>query len=134
MKIITELKVRPYECDTYNHVNNAVYLNYLETARMDFLEKIGFKYDELFNAGYFLFVTHVDIHYKVSARMHELLTIETWPVKMGVVSGAMHQIIRKPDGQVSAEADVTWGCVNKQAHPSKIPPEFMVEGLRPESN
>ncbi|MGI5058865.1 acyl-CoA thioesterase [Treponema pectinovorum] len=132
MKVITNLKVRPYECDSYNHVNNAVYLNYLETARMDFLEKIGFKYDELFNAGYYLFVTHVDIHYKVSAKMHEELEIQTKPVKMGAVSGTMHQIIKKPDGQISAEADVTWACVNKEAKPSKIPQEFMVEGLIPE--
>ncbi|MGI5070820.1 acyl-CoA thioesterase [Treponema pectinovorum] len=131
MKVITNLKVRPYECDSYNHVNNAVYLNYLETARMDFLEKIGFKYDELFNAGYYLFVTHVDIHYKVSAKMHEELEIQTKPVKMGAVSGTMHQIIKKPDGQISAEADVTWACVNKEAKPSKIPQEFMVEGLIP---
>ncbi|WP_147613570.1 acyl-CoA thioesterase [Treponema pectinovorum] len=132
MKVITNLKVRPYECDSYNHVNNAVYLNYLETARMDFLEKIGFKYDELFNAGYYLFVTHVDIHYKVSAKMHEELEIQTKPVKMGAVSGTMHQIIKKPDGQISAEADITWACVNKEAKPSKIPQEFMVEGLIPE--
>ena len=120
MKITTVLKVRPYECDSYNHVNNAVYLNYLETARMDFLEKIGFNYDGIFNAGYYLFVTHVDI--------------ETWPIKMGAVSGTMHQIIKKPDGQISAEADVTWACVNHEAHPSRIPPEFMVDGLKPESN
>ncbi len=133
MKVKTMLKVRPYECDSYNHVNNAVYLNYLETARMDFLEKIGFDYDGIFNAGYYLFVTHVDIHYKVSAKMHEELTIETWPVKMGAVSGTMHQVITKPDGQISAEADVTWACVNREAHPSKIPAEFMVDGLKPDS-
>lgn len=131
MEIITKLKVRPYECDSYNHVNNAVYLNYLETARMDFLEKIGFKYDDLFNAGYYLFVTHVDIQYKVSAKMHEDLEIHTSPIKMGAVSGTMHQIIKKPDGQISTVADVTWACVNKEAKPSKIPQEFMVDGLIP---
>ncbi len=134
MKVTTNLKVRPYECDSYNHVNNAVYLNYLETARMDYLEKCGFKYDEFFQAGYFLFVTHVDIHYKVSAKMHEELKIESWPVKIGAVSGTMHQIITKPDGQISAEADVTWGCVSTSGRPSKIPAEFMVDGLKPETN
>ena len=56
------------------------------------------------------------------------------PIKMGAVSGTMHQIIKKPDGQISAEADVTWACVNHEAHPSRIPPEFMVDGLKPESN
>lgn len=134
MKIITELKVRPYECDSYNHVNNAVYLNYLETARMDYLEKIGFRYDDFVKAGFYLYVTHVDIHYKYSALMHENLKIETWPVKLGAVSGVMHQIIRKPDGSVSAEADVTWGSVSKSGRPSRIPDEFKVPGLIPEEN
>ena len=31
-----EVEVRSYELDSYNHVNNAVYLNYLEYARMEF--------------------------------------------------------------------------------------------------
>ena len=50
----TELKVRSYECDSYSHVNNAVYLNYLETARMDFLNQIGFPYNDVVAAHYYL--------------------------------------------------------------------------------
>ena len=44
MKHTTEITVRSYECDSYNHVNNAVYLNYLEHARMDFLHAANFDY------------------------------------------------------------------------------------------
>ncbi len=133
MKTTTILKVRPYECDSYNHVNNAVYLNYLETARMDFLLKCGFRYQEFVEEGYALVITHVDIHYKFSALMNEDVSIETWPVKMGALSGTMHQIMYKPDGSVSAEADVTWGCVSLKTHrPVKIPAEYLVEGFNPE--
>ena len=62
MTYTTPLKVRTYECDGYNHVNNAVYLNYLETGRMDYLMQIGFKYKEMVELGYFLYVTHIDIY------------------------------------------------------------------------
>ena len=34
----TELQVRSYELDFYGHVNNAIYLNYLEYARGNYLE------------------------------------------------------------------------------------------------
>ena len=62
----TELIVRPYECDSYNHVNNAVYQNYLEYARMDFLHAAGFNYKKIVAEGYYL----VDYNppYKIKAR------------------------------------------------------------------
>ncbi len=131
MKHITKLVVRPYECDSYNHVNNAVYLNYLEYARMDYLNAIGFDYNGIVAAGYYLYVTHVDIHYKVSAFLGDALSIESEPVQMKAVSGTIKQTIKKEDGTISAEAMVTWACVTHEGRPSKVPPEFMVEGLKP---
>ena len=131
MTFYTELKVRSYECDSYSHVNNAVYLNYLETARMDFLNQAGFRYEDAVKAGYFLYVTHIDIHYKASAFLNDELTIETAPVKLGAVSGTIHQIVKKKDGTVCAEADVTWASVKNGSTPSRLPAEFIVDGLRP---
>ena len=87
MKHITKLTVRPYECDSYNHVNNAVYLNYLEHARMDFLHAAGFDYKGIVAAGYYLYVTHVDIHYKASAFLDDELEIESYPTKLKHVMG-----------------------------------------------
>lgn len=135
MKVTTEIEVRSYELDSYNHVNNAVYQNYLEHARMDFLHKIGFRYNDCFEAGYLLFVTHVDIRYKAPALLGDTVYVETWPTMRKTVHGAFHQIIRKSDGTVCVEADVEWCSVKKESgHPVKIPDEFMVEGLNPESN
>lgn len=130
MTYTTPLKVRTYECDGYNHVNNAVYLNYLETARMDYLMQIGFKYKEMVEQGYFLYVTHIDIYYKSSAYFGDDLTIETTPVKLGAISGVFHQVIKNQEGVICVEADVHWASV-KDNRPAKIPAEFMVDGLRP---
>jgi len=35
------LSVRGYELDSYNHVNNAVYLNYYEQARWQLMKETG---------------------------------------------------------------------------------------------
>ncbi len=35
------LKVRGYELDSFNHVNNAVYLNYMEQARWEIFRETG---------------------------------------------------------------------------------------------
>jgi YbgC/YbaW family acyl-CoA thioester hydrolase len=134
MKHIAKLTVRSYELDSYNHVNNAVYLQYLEYARMEYLRAIGFDYDALFEAGYYLYVTHVDIHYRSSARLFDELTVEVMPLKIGKVSGTFSQTIRNQRGETCAEADVSWGCVDKSGKPSKIPDGFLVPGLDPATN
>lgn len=132
MKHIAKLTVRSYELDSYNHVNNAVYLQYLEYARMEYLKAIGFDYPELYDAGFFLYVTHIDIHYRQSARLFDELSIEVEPIKLGKLSGTFHQKITNQDGALCAEADVSWGCVDMTGKPSRIPEKFMVSGLSPE--
>jgi acyl-CoA thioester hydrolase len=132
MKHVAKLTVRSYELDSYNHVNNAVYLQYLEFARMEYLRAIGFDYPGLYVAGYFLFVTHIDIRYKVPARLFDELSIEVEPIKLGKVSGTFRQRIVNQKGDLCAEADVSWGCVDTTGRPTKIPDEFYVTGLEPE--
>lgn len=133
MIIKTELVVRSYELDSYNHVNNAIYQNYLEHGRMDFLNKIGFKYSDFFNAGYLTIITHADISYKSPAFLNEVLTIETESIKLGRVQGQFRQTIKKQDGTICIEALMDWACITKQGRPTRIPEEFMVEGLKPET-
>ena len=132
MKTYTKLIVRPYELDSYNHVNNAVYQNYLEHARMDMLRQLGFKYNDFYNAGYFIYVTHVDIFYKASAVLNDELTIECEMTKVGFISGTIHQKILNQNGTLIVEADVDWACVKASNHrPCKIPSEFMIPELAP---
>lgn len=126
------IPVRTYELDSYNHVNNAVYLNYLEYARMEFLRLAGFDYVSLATEGYMLYVSHVDIHYRHSARLGDVLSIEVSPIKLGKLSGTFLQVIRNQDNIVCVEAKVTWGCVDKTGKPSKIPEKYLVPGLIPE--
>jgi acyl-CoA thioester hydrolase len=131
--MITEctLQVRTYECDSYGHVNNAAYLNYLEYARYEFLKAIHFDYPAFVKAGYGIFVARVEIEYKKPAYPDEVLTIHTWPIKKGAVSGTLAQKILH-NGQSIAEASVTWACVDPQGLPSKLPAQWNLPGLVPE--
>jgi acyl-CoA thioester hydrolase len=124
------LTVRTYECDAYGHVNNAVYLNYLELARYEFLKDAGFDYPAMIEAGYGIYVARVEIDYKKSAHTGEELLIRSWPVKKGAVSGIIAQEIRRGEDLI-AEARVTWAFVDSRGMPVKIPPAWDVPGLRP---
>lgn len=132
MKHIAKHVVRSYECDSYSHVNNAVYLNFLEYGRMEYLHAVGFDFKGVTAAGFYLYVTHIDIHYKASAVLDDELDISVESVKLGKISGTFEQVISKKDGTLCAEAMVSWACVNTDGRISKLPEEFMVSGLIPE--
>lgn len=132
MKHIAKHTVRSYECDSYGHVNNAVYLNLLEYGRIEYLHAVGFDYHGIIAAGYYLYVTHIDIYYKASCFLDDEIQIEVEPIKLGAVSGTFRQKIIKKDGTTACEAQVSWACVNKEGRPCKLPAEYMVPGLKPE--
>jgi acyl-CoA thioester hydrolase len=125
--------VRTYECDSYGHVNNANYLNYLEYGRYEFLRAIGFDYPKAIAAGYGVYVARVEIDYKKAAVPDDVLVIRSWPVKTGAVSGTIAQEIKRGDDLIAA-AKVTWAFVDGRGTPVKIPKEWDLPGLRPETN
>ena len=125
-----KLTVRTYECDSYGHVNNANYLHYLEYARYELLRDAGFDYPAVIKAGYGVFIARVAIDYKKPALLDDLLTIKSWPTKKGAVSGVITQEIWREE-ELLAKADVTWAFVDSKGMPTKIPPEYEVEGLKP---
>jgi len=124
------LKVRTYECDSYGHVNNANYLNYLEFARYELLKDVGFDYPSMIKAGYGVFVARIEIDYKIPAIADDELLIKSWPIKKGAVSGAIAQQIWRGD-DLLIEAKVTWAFVDSKGMPTKIPPQWDMPGLKP---
>ncbi len=70
------LTVRGYELDSYNHLNNAVYLNHFEQARWEFFHKHKLL-EKLKADNLILVVTEVNIRYAREAKMFEELIINT---------------------------------------------------------
>ena len=128
------LRVRTYECDSYGHVNNANYLNYLEYGRYELLKDLGFDYTKAVKAGFGIFIARIEIDYKKPAVTDDNLIIKTWPLKKGAASGILAQKICRND-EILAEAKVTWAFVDaKTGIPVRIPKEWDVPGLGPETN
>jgi len=124
------LTVRTYECDSYNHVNNANYLNYLEFARYEHLKDVGFDYPAMLKAGYGIYIARIEIDYKKPAVVDDDLLIKSRPIKRGAVSGVIAQEIWRGD-DLLIEAKVTWAFVDSKGTPARIPPEWDRPGLRP---
>jgi len=115
-------KVRAYECDFYGHVNNSIYLNYLEFARMEVLETLDLSLRKLKEQGVALVIQRIDISYKFPAVLDDILQIRT-NVKShtNTVCTFRQEIFRAADEKLLAAADVTWVCTNLQGRPIRIP-------------
>jgi acyl-CoA thioester hydrolase len=114
------LTVRSYELDTYGHVNNANYLNYLEYARLEFLNDTGFPYEEFRRSGAGLYVARIDIRYLRPAFLNDMLTIRTTSLSWGRVKGAVRQLILR-GGEEIADARVDFATVNAEGRPAPMP-------------
>jgi acyl-CoA thioester hydrolase len=127
---VAELKTRSYECDSYGHINNATYLNYLEYARIQLLEDLPVPYHELRRRGVGFVVTRICIDYRLQVGIGEILRIETRSIQKQKVRMVFQQNIYRDD-QLVAEAQVTWACINEQGKPIRIPPELDIPELEP---
>jgi len=103
----TEMMVRDYECDLQGIVNNAVYQNYLEHARHEFLHEVGLDFAQLCADGIDAVVTRIEMDYKLPLRPRDLFIVKLGMRKQGRVRFVFDQaIFRKADGKLVLEAQV----------------------------
>jgi acyl-CoA thioester hydrolase len=124
----TELKVRFHELDPNGHVNHSVYLGYLETARIELLESLGFTPMSLAERGVHLVIVEVGIRFRRPAIAGDVLTIETGIRELKRASSGWHQHITF-DGELIAEADVRSTAVDRDGRPTR-PPADLLAALR----
>lgn len=69
------LQVRDYECDMQGIVNNAVYQNYLEWARHEYLRSRGLDFADLTRRGIIVVVVRVEMDYIRSLRSGDSFSV-----------------------------------------------------------
>lgn len=119
-----ELKVRDYECDMDHVVNNAVYLNYLEHARHEFLLGVGIKFGELSRQGISLVVTRIEADFRASLTSGDTFYVRTSLNRKGRIRLQFNQgIHRSSDNKLMLSAVVTGTALNERGRP-EIPLEL----------
>jgi acyl-CoA thioester hydrolase len=116
------MAVRDYECDLQAVVNNAVYQNYLEHARHEYLKSCGVDFARLAAEGVNLVVVRVEIDYKTPLRSGDAFLVEVVPERISPVRIGFRQTIRRvPDRTEVVRALVIGTALNARGRP-KIPP------------
>ena len=120
----TELRVRTYECDAYGHVNNAVYLNYLELARDQFIADRGLDYSALLSSGHGIWVSEAKLTYLSPALPGETLRIVTIQHESGGAWATLKQTIEGPSKRPVLEALMKLVWVGPNGRPTRIPSDW----------
>lgn len=109
-----EMQVRDYECDIQGIVNNAVYQNYLEHCRHQFLLSAGLSFARLHDEGYDAVVIRAELDYKVPLRPGDRFLVRLKIVRKGRLRLIFkQQILRKADDQLVADAKITTVLTHK---------------------
>jgi len=119
------VEARSYELDPYGHLNNAVFINWLEHGRLCFLRDRGESYlsiPERFGAH--VVVVRQEVDYRAQIRCFDKLVVTSRIERFGNASFRFAQKIAFEDGRVAADAKVTMVCVGPDDQPMAMPEEL----------
>ena len=120
----TEVKVRFYELDPYDHVNHTNYLAYFEAARVEYLDELGYGLDVMKEQGWQIVVVELTARFHAAAGLNDVLTIQTRVGEVGRVRSRWHQEMSR-DGTPIASLDVTAAFTDLEGRPRRVPEEFV---------
>ena len=103
-----DFQVRDYECDLQGIVNNAVYQNYLEHTRNEFLRERGPDLKALHDTGIDAVVARIEIDYKFPLRPNDRFICRLNLSRDGDLKLIFNQeIVLADDQKLCARAKVT---------------------------
>jgi acyl-CoA thioester hydrolase len=102
-------RVRHYELDSFGHVNNSVYVNYMQEAAIEASADAGFGPAWYREQGTSWVIRRLSIRYHLPAQYADELEVSTWISDVRRVSSTREYLItRTRDGARVARARVNW--------------------------
>jgi len=116
------VRVRHHEMDALGHVNNAVYLHYVEEAAVEHARRIGYDEARWRQLGGTSVVRRHEIEYRLPAVAGDDLDVTTRIAGMERARGVRRTtIVRVRDGALLAEATTEWIWVDLEGRPRRVP-------------
>jgi len=122
-----ELTVEDADVDALGHVNNIVYVRWLQDVATAHANAVGVSHAELIRIGAVFVVRKHEIEYLLPGFLGEHITLRThvswW---RGASCERVTSIERTTDRAVLARAKTLWAFVNAQTgKPTRLPPEIV---------
>lgn len=120
------LKVRFSDCDMMQHVNNAIYLNYFEEARIHYFRQLlGANWDWTKNG---ILLRKNELEYLKPVFLHDPVEIHCYLKHIGEKSFTLTYEV-KVNGEIRTTGTSVLVCYDSTVHRSIPVPERMREGL-----
>jgi acyl-CoA thioester hydrolase len=111
---VVELAVQPEDIDAYEHVNNAVYLTWLDRAAWSHSAALGVPLGQCVALRRGMAAHLIEIEYLRAALRGDVVQAATWIVGTDGRLRAQRrfQVRRKTDGETLARARIDYVCIN----------------------
>ena len=119
----TQRQVESMDLDVYEHVNNAIYINYAEEiAAQDFASR-GWPPVKLAEANLAIAPRRLHIQYLSMAVWGEILNISTHSLQVNAAGGTRYVGITHADGSLAAECVMDWELVDRKSGEAQTLPD-----------
>lgn len=125
---VTRLRVRSYEMDMFGHVNNAVYLHYLEQVAWEHTEYLGVTLKDYNEIGAIFLLRKMEIEYLRPAVAGDTLELSTWAHELrGARAIRKYEIANAETGTLLVQATGLWAWVERATGRPRPVPSFIIE-------
>ena len=121
------VQVQADEIDSYKHVNNSVYIRWLDECARANSKAVGINPDLASELGYGMAVRDSHVTYLAAAHLNDELWVGNWMTKNDgrLRATRQFQIIRKSDNATIVRATLDYVCINiESGRPCKMPALF----------
>lgn len=109
-----------YECDVYGHLNNANYLQILESARAEAMIGMGMSVSRMRELNLQVFIRSFELDYRKSIGLEEIITVRSWFDEINRVKGLWTQEIYNSCGDLCFVARMV-GIFASGGKPQRLP-------------
>lgn len=120
-------KVQYYETDKMGITHHSNYIRWMEEARVDYMDKLGYGYERLEEEGIVSPVATIDCKYKKSTTFADVINIDTNIIEFNGVKLVIEYIMKNEAGEVVFEATSSHAFLSKEGRLIRIKnsnPEF----------
>lgn len=119
-----DLEVYTYQIDFAGHVNNSVYIQWMEIGRIKLLEAVGLPIHEISKQGFLPVLAHTEITYKFPLYLSDTVHVELWLSELKNASAVMNFCFYNREGTLAASGQQKGLFVDqKTKRPHRLKPE-----------